>query len=269
MVERRRIPAAVCGAAVLMAATGAPASPEHAARPSLVCDAPVYDFGRRPDTETVAHDFVIRNDGSMPVTVWRVHSSCGCMAAVPKPRVIPPGGTGVVHATLALAGRRGPQRKSLTIEAKEPGMAAPRLWLMGDVASEIALDPPYVNFGQVAADVETSRIVSLVTTKAGARLGEVSGSSPDFSVAIEPPGSEGPGATNLVVKTAPPLSPGVKEGRIRVTVVGSVERTLDIGVTAVVDSPLRVFPREITLHREGGAGQHCSILLLSGQAAPF
>ncbi len=45
------------------------------------------------------HDFVFRNEGSAPLVVVRVLTSCSCFKATFPKRPVPPGGEGVIRVT--------------------------------------------------------------------------------------------------------------------------------------------------------------------------
>lgn len=60
----------------------------------------VYDFGRVPRRGgDLVHDFVVENEGTVPLVVTRVFTSCSCLKASYSKRPIPPGGTGVIRIT--------------------------------------------------------------------------------------------------------------------------------------------------------------------------
>ena len=48
---------------------------------------------------SLVHDFVFRNEGSAPLVVVRVLTSCSCFKATFPKRPVPPGGEGIVRVT--------------------------------------------------------------------------------------------------------------------------------------------------------------------------
>lgn len=52
------------------------------AAPNLVVELPTFDFGEVPQGQTVRHSFSFNNDGDEPLLIEKVHSSCGCTAAL-------------------------------------------------------------------------------------------------------------------------------------------------------------------------------------------
>lgn len=49
--------------------------------PSLVCDAPEWDFGELAAGTKRSHAYVLRNSGANLVRIQRVRATCGCTAA--------------------------------------------------------------------------------------------------------------------------------------------------------------------------------------------
>ena len=54
---------------------------------------------RRSARGDLVHDFVVENEGTVPLVVTRVFTSCSCLKASYSKRPIPPGGTGVIRIT--------------------------------------------------------------------------------------------------------------------------------------------------------------------------
>ncbi len=61
-------------------------------------DDPTYDFGDAPRKGgDLVHDFIIRNDGTAPLVLLRVVTSCSCLKASYSRKPIAPGKTDVVR----------------------------------------------------------------------------------------------------------------------------------------------------------------------------
>ena len=65
---------------------------EAARVPKLVCEAPAHDFGSTPNVLNLKHVFVLKNQGSAPLTIERVKAACGCTATELSESVISPKG---------------------------------------------------------------------------------------------------------------------------------------------------------------------------------
>ena len=97
--------------------------------PKLVCDEPTYKFGELESSETVEHTFILRNEGDLDLEITRVKPACGCTAANLSEKIIHPGGEAQIRTRLSLRGRRGRQRKSITVESNDPKQPRLLLWI--------------------------------------------------------------------------------------------------------------------------------------------
>ena len=66
-------------------------------QPRLTLETTAFDFGDIPYGEVVSRDLVVRNDGSAPLVVESVSTTCGCTTATLEPMTIPPGGSAKLH----------------------------------------------------------------------------------------------------------------------------------------------------------------------------
>lgn len=105
--------------------------------PTVVCDEPVYKYGEVTNTVLVVHDFLVRNTGVGPLNLERVKAGCGCSQATLSGTPVAPGGTGVVHVTMSLAGRVGRRTVAVLLYCDDPANRVVALRLDGT-----ALQPP-------------------------------------------------------------------------------------------------------------------------------
>ena len=174
-----------------------------AGMPKISCDEPVFNFGRKENTEAVTHTFTIRNTGTGVLNVLKVRASCGCTVATVSDRALDPGETAKVTATLKLKGRRGPQHKTVNIESNDPKQPRLQLALKGEALIEVGLEPPYLNFGQVSATNELVRSARLVSMRPGTRILDVTPQGDDAFRAEVRKDNKGR-ATELVVRFQAP-----------------------------------------------------------------
>lgn len=133
--------------AALPAVAGAQTAQEDAAAagPALVVEESEVDFGTVVRGNDRTHDFVLRNEGSEPLEIERVESSCGCTVAS-FDRVVPPGGTGKVTAVLETLKLNGPGTTDLKVHSNDPENPVQGLQVHFDVVSRIAADPGYARW---------------------------------------------------------------------------------------------------------------------------
>ncbi len=89
-------------AALLAFAAAAPRAPAATLAPKAVCPEMEYDFGEMENTETVEHDYVVRNEGSLPLELLNVRTSCGCTAASPTKTLLAPAEEGRIRVSFDL-----------------------------------------------------------------------------------------------------------------------------------------------------------------------
>jgi hypothetical protein len=89
----------------------------------LVCDQPLYDFGRVDQSAVVTNVFRIRNEGDLSFVLKTVQTSCSCTEGRMDKKIIGPGETAELTAVFTAARRKGLQVKSLKllpIDSDEP-----------------------------------------------------------------------------------------------------------------------------------------------------
>jgi hypothetical protein len=102
---------------------------EMEAEPKPVSGVPVlafaevdYDFGDITQGDKVTHVFTFKNEGTVPLLISNVQTTCGC--TVPEwPRTpIAPGAESEIRATFDSSGKMGKQNKVITVNsnASEP-----------------------------------------------------------------------------------------------------------------------------------------------------
>ena len=108
--------------------------------------------------------FTFHNDGSKPLRLLRVKSSCGC-TTVDFDRVVEPGGVGSV--TLGIDTRKlspGPTSKYATVSTNDPSRGKVRLTMSGDVVGLVKTLPKKIELiGPMSRD-KSIRVTILAAT---------------------------------------------------------------------------------------------------------
>ena len=81
--------------------------------PKLVCDAPVYNFGKVTQSAVVTNVFIFRNAGDTTFVAGMPQASCSCTQVKLSKRMIGPGETAELTAVFTAARRAGEQRKNI------------------------------------------------------------------------------------------------------------------------------------------------------------
>lgn len=132
--------------------------------PAIRCDAPVFDYGERPDTAEVDHTFIIRNGGNAALLISQVKSGCGCTRAALDITTLPPDGTALLSARLTLKGCSGPKNAAIYLHSNDPVNPVFVCKYTGTVIRELELTPAGFSFdttpdsaGQTASVTLTNR----------------------------------------------------------------------------------------------------------------
>ncbi|WP_126974267.1 DUF1573 domain-containing protein [Gynurincola endophyticus] len=94
---------------------------------SIEWEATSKDYGNIQEGQKLEVTFTFKNVGQSNLVIKSVRPSCGCTAAEPPAKPIPPGGTGEITATFDSKGRKGANHKDLYVEANTDGTAMHRL----------------------------------------------------------------------------------------------------------------------------------------------
>jgi Protein of unknown function (DUF1573) len=81
-----------------------------------------FDFGEITQGDKVSHTFGFTNEGTVPLVISRVQTTCGCTVPKWPSQPIPPGEKEEIAVTFNSAGKMGVQNKVITIHsnASEP-----------------------------------------------------------------------------------------------------------------------------------------------------
>jgi hypothetical protein len=114
--------------------------------PAIHCDAPVFDYGERPDTGELEHVFIITNRGSAPLLITQVRSGCGCTRAVMDRNTLPPGATARLSTRLTLKGYSGLKNATIYLHSNDPATPVFLCKYTGNVIAEMELAPAAFTF---------------------------------------------------------------------------------------------------------------------------
>ncbi|GGK81610.1 DUF1573 domain-containing protein [Rufibacter glacialis] len=85
--------------------------------PSIQFEEQRFDFGEIKPGDVVQHTFKFTNNGTMPLIISNVRTTCGCTATGFPKAPVRPGETAAITASFNSAGKRGQQNKVITIES--------------------------------------------------------------------------------------------------------------------------------------------------------
>jgi hypothetical protein len=134
--------------------------PAWAAPLAWVSDAAVQ-VGRVKQGAPARAEFVVHNRGDANL-VLEPKACCGLSVRAPQGLVIVPGGRSRLSLSYETAGLSGGFRKVLAVRTNDPQRPELRLELAGQILVELEIRPEVLDFGQVAAGVQTRRRLSIV-----------------------------------------------------------------------------------------------------------
>jgi hypothetical protein len=106
-------------AALVLSAAPALAQTSKALGPRIAVEPSEHDFGSARQDQKLVHDFVVRNTGDADLELLKIATSCGCAAALPKERVVPPGGSTTLAVTLETRKYKGFIERSISVASND------------------------------------------------------------------------------------------------------------------------------------------------------
>lgn len=111
------------------------------AAPKLVLSSPAWDFGKVWQNERPTHVLTIRNEGDTNLQIGRVRTTCGCTAAQPGRKLVPPGESTTVDVRYDTKGKQGKVTSKVLIESNDPTQPEARFLISGFVKRAITRHP--------------------------------------------------------------------------------------------------------------------------------
>ncbi len=236
--------------------------------PRLVCAQPLHEFGTVDGSRPATHTFTVRNEGDADLVIKKIHAPCGCTTFRVDNKTLAPGASLEIPVTLSLAGRKGPQQKSLYLETNDPATPTLQLTLRGHVGSDLEINPPMLvlrhdpKTGVVAGEVR-------VTHPAGQPLECLEAKSLEGkAVATTTPHPDGKGFT-LRATAAAGLPPGQHRETIQLRLRGSArsEKTIDVLILRPVE--FLTAPSVLRLDATAAAPLQRTIMVTSPKGISF
>lgn len=146
-------------------------------KPKAVVAEPVKDAGTVAKGEKVAGDFVIKNEGDVPLEITQVQPACGCTVAE-YDKTIAPGQTGKVHAVVDTTTFNGPISKGVSVFTNDPANPQIELTLKAKVEPYVSVKPGYARYITVQGEPLEGDIAQLVWVPDGTPMDVTSVDSP-------------------------------------------------------------------------------------------
>jgi len=192
-----------------------PATGTQATQPRIHVDPSVLDLGDHWTTEEILRGaFTVHNQGTAPLTLLSVESSCGCLSGDGAGAVIPPGESLPIPVELEVRKQGALILEKIALASDDPERPRVDLKVVGKIREPVTLEPrnaPF--FGDVGKEETRRRQVRVVNhTPDPMVLALTRNERGPFTVRIEPV-EEGKEFL-LEITARPPYRPGANTGRM-------------------------------------------------------
>lgn len=259
--------AVVLSAMVAMAQDVPVAPVSNPPAPSIVCDEPVYKFGRVSNTTEVEHVFVIRNAGNLTLEIRNVRAACGCTATAISNKMVEPGQTAEIRAKLNLRGRQGAQHKPIYVDSNDPRTPTLALAFEGIAEPDVKIQPRQIFFGRIGQAAVVTGVVELASA-AGRPLviKRVDSGNPILTAVVVDEGTSEP---RVLIKTVPTLPKGPFQSRVIIETDHPTQPVTEIFVTGFVVGDVTYAPTELVLPEQPDSPTVRYVLMRSETGQPF
>ena len=120
-----------------------------------------HNVGRVFDHEPQVFKFEFTNTGEEDLVIERVQSSCGCTAGELEKKVYAPGESGAIEVTFNPKGKKGDQRRQLTIYSNDSSGKEIILTVTGHVTQLVAIDPAILSMGSVRKGASATKFITV------------------------------------------------------------------------------------------------------------
>lgn len=117
--------------------------------PRLTVPESFYSFGKIYRGDRVRHNFILKNTGEAELEIKKVRASCGCTAAEPSQKVVPPGGEAYVEVTFDSQNFVGRVTKTVLVDTNDTSEPTHTLTLEAIVLEEVVAEPTRLTLGLI------------------------------------------------------------------------------------------------------------------------
>jgi len=104
---------------VAAALSGTSVAQKKKTGPVMEIEPEEHDFGGVQQNQKLVYEFTVNNVGTEELEIRRISTSCGCTAAIPADRVVPPGGSTTLEVVLETRTYKGVINKSVSVASND------------------------------------------------------------------------------------------------------------------------------------------------------
>jgi hypothetical protein len=230
------------------------------AKPILQCEKPTFDFGNKDSSETVDHTFILKNTGTAVLEIKKVQPACGCTTAELEKKIIPPGESTKIAATLSLAGRGGEVQKPIFIESNDPANPALQLVIKGIIGTDFQIIPSTMILRKDSADAPATASVIVKSLKND--LFEIlSAKTESEKLKVRWDKLSDENSYQVTANSEERFPPGQYADKITLETNHPIRKQLEISVIVAVPTPIALAPTKIFLDNSAAAPVSKTIIL--------
>jgi hypothetical protein len=159
--------------------------------PKAVVETSEFDFGNMDPGTSGFHEFEVRNEGSAPLELELLETSCKCTVGSVDGKPIPPGGSTKVRMEWNTGNKVSNYSQWAQVATNDSENATLTFKIRGTVRQVIRFEPEEVVFGQFLPTDAVEREVLIYSDKLkDFRLPEVTASQADFVAEVTPASAE-------------------------------------------------------------------------------
>ena len=230
------------------------------AKPILQCEKPTFDFGNKDSSETVDHTFILKNTGTTNLEIQKVQPACGCTTAELEKKIIPPGESTKIAATLSLAGRGGEVQKPIFIESNDPANPTLQLVIKGIIGTDFQIIPSTMILRKDSADAPATASVIVKSLKN--EIFEIlSAKTESEKLKVRWDKFSDENSYQVTANLEDHFPPGQYADKITLETNHPIRKQLEISVLVIVPTPIVVAPTKIILDPNSKAPVSRTIIL--------
>lgn len=132
--------------------------------PNLQFEQLTYHFGFAGQNREVVHEFRFKNTGMSDLLIEVIKANCACQITAPASKTFSPGQSNSITVTCKTGREIGQLSETITVFSNDPDQPEIPLKVVGMVRADYALDPEFLNFGEVERSlfpVKTIRFIDV------------------------------------------------------------------------------------------------------------
>ena len=181
--------------------------------PRLTLVEPIKDFGTVPKGQKITHQFLVKNTGTADLEIIAAKPACGCTVA-DFDKIIKPGQTGKVTASVDTVTFAGPTSKSVTLETNDPNTPSAQLTISAIVKPYVEAYPAgFVRFNMLQGDSESQTLTLYSEEEEPFEIVKIE--SPQPWIKVNHVQSDKDGSINTIGR------PGQAQYKVNITVAGN------------------------------------------------